>query len=165
MPESELAEARKAKSRGQSMVELALVLPIVMMLLMGAIDFGFILYAHVQVAAAAGEGARVGSLTLYAPGVNNPSTSDHDTYRRTQVRAAVTRAMGRLNTTSPNFDVNNDVSITYVPNNPSPSNNYTRTGNQMIVGVQYRQRLFFNIVPGMVGDYFRVSSRAQIRIQ
>jgi Flp pilus assembly protein TadG len=156
---------RKAKSRGQSLVEIALILPLLMALLMGAVDFGFILYAHVQVAAAAGEGARVGSLTLYAPGVKGATTADNDAYRLTQVKAAAARAMGRLNTAPPNFDVNNDVKITYDPTNPNPSSNYTRTGNQMIVEVRYRQRLFFNFLPGMVGDYFQVSSQARIRVQ
>jgi Flp pilus assembly protein TadG len=165
MLERKVAESGKARSRGQSMVEMALVLPLIMVLLMGAVDFGFILYAHIQVAAASGEGARVGSLILYNPNVNKPSLTDHDAYRLEQVRTAVVRAMGRLNTTSPNFDANNDVKITYVPSSPSPSNNDTRTGNQMIVEVKYRQRLFFNIVPGMLGDFFQVKSQTRIRIQ
>jgi Flp pilus assembly protein TadG len=171
MIEQQIAEVGKQKSRGQSMVEMALVLPIIMVLLMGAVDFGFVLYAHVQVAAAAGEGARAGSLTLFAPGVNNPGLADHDAHRMRQVKAAVVRAMGRLSTTSPSFAVNvnsstpDDVRVTYDPSIPSPSTNDTRTGNQMIVEVRYRQRLFFSFLPGMAGDYFQVSSRARFRIQ
>jgi Flp pilus assembly protein TadG len=174
----ESAESGKRKSRGQSMVEMALVLPIIMVLLMGAVDFGFILYAHVQVAAAAGEGARVGALVLYNNEVNNPSLADHDAFRLARVKAAVVRAMGRLNTTTPYFRPNgldgldntaarrldDDIQITYDPLNPLPSTNHVRTGNQMVVEVKYRQQLFFNIVPGVTGDFFQVSSRARIRI-
>ena len=47
---------------GQSLVELALTLPILVLLLMGLIELGLILYAHVQVANAAREGARAASL-------------------------------------------------------------------------------------------------------
>ena len=51
--------------RGQSLTEFALALPIVSMIFMGIIDFGFVLYGHVQVAGAAAEGARAASLYLW----------------------------------------------------------------------------------------------------
>jgi len=47
---------------GQSLVELALVLPLLLMLLMGLMEFGMVLYAHVQVSNAAREAARSASL-------------------------------------------------------------------------------------------------------
>jgi hypothetical protein len=47
---------------GQSLVETALLLPIVALLLIGVVEFGLILYAHVQVANAAREAARAASL-------------------------------------------------------------------------------------------------------
>src|SRR5207249_360536 len=47
---------------GQSMVEMALLLPILTLLLLGVIEFGFILYAHVQLANAAREAGRAASL-------------------------------------------------------------------------------------------------------
>jgi Flp pilus assembly protein TadG len=54
---------------GQSLAEAALVLPMLTLLLLGVIEFGLILYAHVQVANAAREAARAASLynsTRYA---------------------------------------------------------------------------------------------------
>jgi hypothetical protein len=60
---------RREPARGQSLVEVALILPILSVLLMGIIEFGFLLYAHVQVANAAREAARAASLyrsTRYA---------------------------------------------------------------------------------------------------
>lgn len=53
---------RRRARRGQSMTELALLLPILTLALMGLIEFGFLLYAHVQVANAAREAARAASL-------------------------------------------------------------------------------------------------------
>ena len=53
---------RPKQANGQSLVEVALVLPILSLLLIGAVEFGFLLYAQVQVANAAREAARAGSL-------------------------------------------------------------------------------------------------------
>lgn len=55
---------RREGKRGQSLVEFALVLPLLVLLLYGLAEFGFLLYAHVQVTNAAREGARAGSLYL-----------------------------------------------------------------------------------------------------
>lgn len=49
------------RSRGQSIVEFALVVPIMMMLLAGAIDLGRVFYAYIAVENAAKEGAFFGS--------------------------------------------------------------------------------------------------------
>ena len=48
--------------QGQSTVEAALVLPVVLILFLGIVEVGFFLLAHVQVANAAREGARYASL-------------------------------------------------------------------------------------------------------
>jgi len=49
------------KSRGQSLVELALVVPILLLLFAGAADFGRVFYAYVAIENAAKEGALYGS--------------------------------------------------------------------------------------------------------
>lgn len=70
------------RTSGQSMVELALVLPILIVSLIGVIEFGLILYAHVQVANAAREAARAASLyrsTRYASISNYTNPADCDT--------------------------------------------------------------------------------------
>lgn len=55
---------RRRHTFAQSLVEFALVLPLLASLLIGLADFGFLFYGHVQVANAAREGARAGSLYL-----------------------------------------------------------------------------------------------------
>ena len=50
---------RRRRSRGQSLVEFALVVPILFLILCGILDFGFLLYSRMTVINAAREGARV----------------------------------------------------------------------------------------------------------
>lgn len=53
---------RKAKNReeGQAMVELALVLPILLLILLGIIEFGHIFYSYLVIQNASRDGARYG---------------------------------------------------------------------------------------------------------
>lgn len=51
----------RSRQRGQSLVELALSLMVILMLLMGAVDFGIALFAYVSMRDAAQDGALYGS--------------------------------------------------------------------------------------------------------
>ena len=51
-------QPRQRSSRGQSLVEFALVLPILILIVMGIFDLGFAVYANTVVSNAAQEGAR-----------------------------------------------------------------------------------------------------------
>lgn len=67
----------RPRRHGQSLVEFALAAPLLALVLIGLAEFGFVLYAHVQVANAAREGARAGGLYLsarfhYSGCVNQP---------------------------------------------------------------------------------------------
>lgn len=59
-----LKQLKKLKKResGQAMVEFALVLPILLLLLCGIVDFGWIFYNQLAVNSAAREGARYASV-------------------------------------------------------------------------------------------------------
>jgi Flp pilus assembly protein TadG len=63
--------ARKSKQEGQAMVETALMIMVVLLLLLGIIEFGFLFYGYVRVSNSAREGARAGSLWLMHP--SNPT--------------------------------------------------------------------------------------------
>lgn len=52
---------RPAAERGQSLVELAFVLPLLAIILLGAIDFGRVFYSYITITNASREGARYGS--------------------------------------------------------------------------------------------------------
>lgn len=70
--------------KGQSMVEFALVLPILLMLLLGIAEFGWLFNAKITITSAAREGARV-----YA-------VKGKETNVKTQVQAVVDNATGGL---------------------------------------------------------------------
>lgn len=63
------ASRRRHRSRGQSLVEFALVMPVFLLLLGGVIDFGFMFYSRITVINAAREGAR-GAVTA----IDNPTS-------------------------------------------------------------------------------------------
>ncbi|HEY8239346.1 MAG TPA: TadE/TadG family type IV pilus assembly protein [Candidatus Limnocylindrales bacterium] len=52
------AGRRASNRRGQSLVEFALIFPILLVVLAGILDFGFLLYSRMTVISAAREGAR-----------------------------------------------------------------------------------------------------------
>ena len=51
------ASSPRSRSRGQALVELALVTPVLLVLLLGAVDLGRLFYARITVTNAAREGA------------------------------------------------------------------------------------------------------------
>ena len=68
----------KKKSRGQSLVEFALVFPIIMLFVFGSIDFGYYVYAWAQVQFAARRGGEQASImqprqVMAATGYHNPA--------------------------------------------------------------------------------------------
>lgn len=62
----------RPRSRGQSMVEFALVLPILALLMFAVVDFGRAFFMYLSAASGARDGARYG--TIY-PGCNDPAGS------------------------------------------------------------------------------------------
>lgn len=57
--------SRKSDQSGQSLVELAISLGVILLLLAGAVDFGMAFYSYVALQDAAQEGALYGSITPY----------------------------------------------------------------------------------------------------
>ncbi|HEX2922518.1 MAG TPA: TadE/TadG family type IV pilus assembly protein [Chloroflexota bacterium] len=147
---------------GQSLVELALTLPILLAIIMGIVDVGFVLYASSQVSAASYEGARAGS--LFAASLADPVVQN-DSSREQVVKLAVTGAMGRLDTgNSQNFVQSTDVVVTYDPSIPSGSWS-TRSGDSVVVTVRYRQPVWFSILPSISNNRFQVGGTSRVRIE
>ena len=71
------------------MVETAFMLVVVLLVLMGIIEFGFLFYAHVRVSNAAREGARAGSLWLLHREFTGPPDYYYDPVLCDTVRDAV----------------------------------------------------------------------------
>lgn len=53
---------RKLNKKGQSVVEMALILPIILLIVMGILDFGRIMNAQIQISSASRSGSRVASI-------------------------------------------------------------------------------------------------------
>ena len=158
-------------SRGQSFVELAISLPLVMMLIMGVIDFGWALYAQIQVASASYEGARAGA--MFSGGDITQPTSTNDVARAQAVRNAIydptgapsTNTLGMLNAADTyNFNVTTDVQIS-TPDPASDPYNTTRVGQQLWVTVTFHQPIWFTVLPGISNGRINVSTTTKVRIQ
>ena len=70
---------RSANERGSSLVEVVLALPVLLILFLGIVEVAFLLFAHVQVANAAREGARYGSLCRLNANCDNLTAVVQDT--------------------------------------------------------------------------------------
>lgn len=127
--------------RGQAAVEIALLLPVLLVLLFGIILSGFTFYAFIQVSNAAREGARAGSvwrLTQAASSLCLEPTVERAIYDS----GSGTSALGWLSPTSPSFNVTNDVTITLIkPDNSLGVVCDPRPGDRLTVWVTYRYRL------------------------
>lgn len=69
---------RRPRTRGQALVELALVLPIFLLIVFGTIDVGLMVYGHTTLSQAAREGARLGAVEAYWIGRGNPLSPTYD---------------------------------------------------------------------------------------
>jgi hypothetical protein len=110
-------------TRGQSSVEIALLLPILLLILFGIIIAGFIFYAHIQVSNAVREGARAGSLYRMKQFDYTDVGWDLDLAVKKTIYDSGTgqSALGFLSPTSPSFNVLNDVVVTLADGNTSDS--------------------------------------------
>ena len=70
---------KRISEHGNSLVEIALVLPVLLVLFLGIVEVAFLLFAHVQVANASREGARTGSLCRMNGNCDNLTAVVQDT--------------------------------------------------------------------------------------
>lgn len=117
------------KERGQSMVELAISLTVMLMLLAGAVEFGIALFQFVQLRDAAQEGALYGSIH---PG--------DDTNITARVRSA---------SPSP-IDLQNDPGVTIAINYPDGAPNCEGKGIQ--VNVSYPHQISMPFIGPIIGS-------------
>ena len=151
-------------ARGQSLVEFALVMPILFFLLLGIIQFGFIFNTYVTMTNAAREGARTGTIYVYN---RNCTKAQNDELRHEAIRTALLASMNLLGKSAPQFtttaasgsdcttsggwmtlgltSVNGDVTVTYsVPD--GVTDNDSRTGEQVTVHASYHEDLVVPLI-------------------
>ena len=109
----------RRKQAGQSAVEMALTLPLLLLVVFGIVVAAFVFYGYVQVTNAAREGARAGSLyrIMYATISTSPTPSllnqiVQQAVYDPSVTPAVS-ALGTLPVSASSFNVANDVGVAY----------------------------------------------------
>jgi hypothetical protein len=119
--------------KGQSLVELAISLVVLLYLLAGAVEFGIIFFQFVQLRDAAQEGALYGSI--------NPPSSSTDTAK---IDAIELRA---LNSSSSPIDLAVDPQVTI---NVDVTDGQYCEGGSLRVQVSYPHRIFMPFLPNLI---------------
>jgi len=95
--------------RGQSLVEMAISLVLLLLLLVGAVEFGMAFFQFVQLRDAAQEGALYGSMNPYIDANNDGKFNNGEAVNQagieTRVRAASNSPIDLANTTSPKLTI------------------------------------------------------------
>ena len=143
---------RRRRSRGQALVEFALVIPLFFLILAGVLDFGFMLYSRMTVINAAREGARIGVTATAAPNTI-PTLVD------SSARAAATGlTSASLSVTSACVDPVTGVGGCVF----ATGTNAAVKGDSVKVTVHYTYRSFF---PLLFGSTFDLSSTVQMVLE
>lgn len=131
-----------ARTRGQAMVEFALVLLPVLLLIVGIIQFGLLFGANVTITNATREGARAGTIYAYD---HSHTKAWNDAQRCGDIVDAARQAFGFLSTSTRYFNitltagacptpvgdgqVNGDLTVSYCDHVTTPSGNCPVTGD------------------------------------
>ena len=136
------SRSTRRRSRGQSLVEFALVLPVFLLILSGILDFGFLLYSRMTVINAAREGARVATTMTDTPGAIPGAVSS------------------RVSEAASGLPVATSTSCVLGGGNPSPCTYIA--GNSIRVTVSYNHHAFF---PLLFGATIPLSSTVQMVLE
>ncbi|HEU0245076.1 MAG TPA: PKD domain-containing protein [Candidatus Limnocylindrales bacterium] len=134
---------RGANSRGQALVELALILPVLLLLLLGAIDFGRVFYSQITVNDAAREGALEGTRNPTSFLAGTACTSANKESNRIMCRT-LNEAKGGFVTVAP-ADVSVSCSTGTCPSSPS-------LGQTISVAVAGRMTLLTPFIGAIFGS-------------
>jgi hypothetical protein len=123
------------QERGQSLVELAISLVVLLYLLSGAVEFGLAFFQFVQLRDAAQEGALYGSM--------NPTNCTNITSRIQNASSSPVDLAGP--------DVTIAISINGNPCGSAAYSNMDCEGNGLLVEVSYPHEIFMPFIPKLIG--------------
>lgn len=142
---------------GQGLVEFGLVLTPLLLLLLGAIQFGFIFNTHITVSNAAREGGREGATYIFD---RQKTKASNDFARNEAIKVSVLRSLDLARKTNPQFSVGSwtqlgstftsgDLRITYtIPSGVTDSD--ARTAQLVSVRATYHQDLIFPLITALL---------------
>lgn len=122
--------------KGQSLVEFAMILPFLLLLIMGIVQFGMLLNSYLGLQNAAREGARTGI-----------------------VGSTNTEIQNSIIATSPTLDVNN------LTINITPSEAIRESGEALTVKVSYNFQLTIPIISNIFGNEIILNAQTSMRIE
>ena len=126
------------EEKAQSLVELALVLPVLLLILFGIVEFGRIFHAYLVIANAARTGARVGVIK------NDDS----------QIVSAVEGAVEP-----------SDLDLSSLTIDITPVQANRTSGDSLTVEVGYEVDLFVPVITNLLPDPFPISSTMVMRVE
>lgn len=122
--------------RGQALVEFAIILPILLMLVMGILQFGMMLNSYLSIENASREGARAGVI----------GSSD------VEIENLIIAA-------SPSLD-SNDLTVTVTPNEAS-----RKSGDTLTVKVTYNYKLIVPIISSLFNNLIVLNGQTSMRVE
>ena len=132
-------------SRGQSLVEFALVLTPLLLLMLAIVQFGLIFNGYVTLSNAVREGARTASIYVYD---RNLSKSANDAARAAAARASMVDGLGLLKKTAPQLAAT-EPTITYtIPAGTVDTN--ARVGQEITLHLRYGMDLILPLIAQML---------------
>ena len=148
---SAFAPGTTPRERGQSLVEMALILPIFLLLLMSILDFGRVVYAQFTLTEAVREGSRRGLVS-----------ADLTTAKYSQIRSAVLGAAVGMGLS--NSDVTGaSGACSMVSDSVSPSTCFypdgIDAGGRVVVNAQARVSLMTPIISNILGGAYTITGQ------
>lgn len=150
--------APRGHTRGQSLVEFALILTPLMLMLLAIVQFGFIFNSYVTITNATREAARSGTIVLYD---GDLSKAQNDLARNEAIRTSLLASMNMLAKTSPQFTSSStwsqsgltfttgDLQVTYeIP--ASVTDTDARAGQRITVRATYHQDLVIPLIANLL---------------
>lgn len=126
----------KLNKKGQSIVEMALILPIIIMLFMGMIEFSRIFGSYLLVTHASREGARLASI----------GKTD------AEIQANVSSKVNMLNVSN--------LQIIMTPDDSSRI-----TGDDVKVSVKYKLQIYAPVISSIVSNPFQMEANTYMRVE
>jgi Flp pilus assembly protein TadG len=124
--------------KGQALVELALILPVLLLLIFGIIEFGRVFGTYLLITHGAREGARAAAV----------GATDAEIFSIVQNRTApLTLDIAKL-----------DIDIT-----PSESSRYRGDGVEIVVS--YPVKIYAPVISSIIGDPFNLSAQVIMRVE
>ncbi len=123
--------------RGAAMVEMALVLPVFLMIILGIIEFGRAMMISNLVTNAAREGARMAVLD---GSTNTDVTSAIETFLQSAIGSGLSTS-----------DIDVTITVTAAPGNTNPQNNVANSSSKDLITVKVQ--IPFDKVALLPGDY------------